>query len=81
MTQLKATGLTEVRVEATVLRCRCGNPNSHTGAVCPNARVETIGTVGYIHRNPIKNFIGNAYIALRGGVRKLKEVYRAIRNY
>ena len=75
MTQLKATGLTEVRVEATVLRCRCGNPNSHTGAVCPNARVETIGTVGYIHRNPIKNFLGNAYIALRGGVRKYGSIF------
>lgn len=36
----------EETVEATVIRCGCGDPEAHSGAVCPRPRaVEDLGVI------------------------------------
>ncbi|MEK6323615.1 MAG: hypothetical protein AABN33_18395 [Acidobacteriota bacterium] len=46
----------EVSISAVVIRCRCGDPDSHRGEVCPRGEREDRGTVSYWHRNPLKRF-------------------------
>lgn len=40
---------------AVVIRCGCGNPSSHAGAVCPRpAKIEDRGKVAAYYRNPFR---------------------------
>lgn len=41
----------QAAVEATILRCRCGEPDSHAGAVCPQAVPEPLGMVAFEHHD------------------------------
>jgi hypothetical protein len=34
-----------VRIEATVIRCACGNPDSHVPNPCPQGRLEELGVI------------------------------------
>lgn len=43
--------LSEAYVEAVVIRCRCGDPQSHDGAVCPVGQNENLGIISYWHRS------------------------------
>lgn len=53
-------------IGVTVIRCGCGNPGAHVGAVCPRPRLtERRGLVSFRHRNPIINWLGNAYIRVK----------------
>ena len=50
----------QAAVEAVVVRCGCGDPDSHSklNRPCPNPRqVENKGTIAYYHRNPIIRMI------------------------
>lgn len=42
--------LEALTVEATLLRCTCGNPDAHRGEICPQARIEPRGVVGQWRR-------------------------------
>lgn len=45
----------EIRLEAVVTRCGCGDPAAHAGRICPKPRaIENRGTVSYWHRNPLR---------------------------
>lgn len=44
----------EVSLSATVIRCRCGNPDGHRGATCPQGVEENLGAISYWSRNPFK---------------------------
>lgn len=44
----------EVSLSAVVTRCRCGNPDGHRGAVCPQGVTEELGTISYWSHNPFK---------------------------
>ncbi len=44
----------EITVEATVIRCTCGTPAAHAGAVCPAGRAQALGLIGYYHVNPLR---------------------------
>lgn len=44
----------EATIEATIIRCRCGNPASHPDAVCPQGVAVPLGVVSYYHRNPLR---------------------------
>lgn len=41
-----------VQVEAVILHCGCGNPQSHAGAVCPKAIADDRGVVAKHERKP-----------------------------
>jgi hypothetical protein len=61
----------EVRIEAVVTRCGCGDPLSHAskGLPCPRPlRTENRGTVAYFHRNPLRRWLWNAGRAIRGAL-------------
>ena len=59
-------GAKEASIQATVLRCTCGTPDSHLGTPCPQASAEYLGTISYYHRNPIKRWLGNRRIRKAG---------------
>ena len=44
----------EMSIEATVIRCRCGHPETHPDTVCPVGESRWLGIIQYWHRNPIK---------------------------
>lgn len=46
----------EASIQAVVIRCTCGAPESHFGAVCPRGASTDLGTVSYWHRNPLKRW-------------------------
>lgn len=67
-----AVQTTEASINAVILRCGCGDPDSHNGLLCnckgkgcdfcarpcPKLlRVEDLGTVSYYHRNPWFRFV------------------------
>lgn len=39
----ETTTVQEWTIEATIMRCGCGDPDSHRGMVCPRPRVEVVG--------------------------------------
>lgn len=55
--------VTEISIGATVVRCGCGDPDSHNGTrgpaqLCPRPmRLERRGTIGYWHRNPFRRLL------------------------
>lgn len=57
-----AVSLSESTLEVKIIRCGCGDPDSHNGArgpatVCPKPRaVEDKGVISYWHRNPLKRW-------------------------
>ena len=54
------------QISAVVIRCGCGNPGAHVGAVCPRPRrVENRGLVSFRHRNPVLNWLGNSWIQFK----------------
>jgi hypothetical protein len=50
-------GAKEASIQAIVLRCRCGAPESHHGAVCPSAVSHNLGTISYYHKNPLRRWL------------------------
>lgn len=53
-------------ISATVVRCGCGDPQSHIGAVCPRPRkTEKLGAIAFFHRNPLINAVGNLWIKVK----------------
>ena len=48
---MEANQAGELEIEVTVIRCTCGQPESHQGQVCPQGRAENLGTVSYWHRS------------------------------
>jgi hypothetical protein len=60
-----AKGLGKIVLEATVIRCRCGEPEQHVGAVCPQGVAEPIGEIGYWNRNPLARLAHSAASAIK----------------
>ena len=58
-------GAKEVSIEAEVIRCTCGNPQSHVPNPCPQGVSEGNKVVAYWHKNPIKRAIGQFRIRMR----------------
>lgn len=52
-------GAKEASIQATVVRCGCGDPlNVHPDSPCPKPRAtEDLGTVSYWHKNPIRRWL------------------------
>jgi hypothetical protein len=64
------TQVEEASIEAVVLRCTCGQPESHTGQACPQAQREDHGIVSYFNRNPIKQVIWEVRQSLQALARR-----------
>ena len=54
MTDMTAQQPISTSVSAVVVRCTCGNPASHAGAVCPQGKTQDMGVISYWHRNPLR---------------------------
>ena len=54
-------------LEATVIRCACGSPESHAGQVCPQGRTEALGVIAEYQRNPLKRIINKVVRRVRKG--------------
>ena len=54
-------------LEATVIRCACGSPESHAGQVCPQGRTEAMGVIAEYQRHPLKRIIKRLVHRLRKG--------------
>lgn len=51
----EAAQVTEISVSAVVIRCGCGNPNSHRGQPCPQPRrFENKGELAYWHPSTMR---------------------------
>ncbi len=47
-----------VRIAATIVRCRCGNPaRVHPDGVCPLGEKIALGTIAYRHQNPLRTLL------------------------
>ena len=63
-------------LEAVVIRCGCGDPNSHFGEVCPKGIREDHGVVSYYHRNPLRRWaweFNQQYKLMKERIKKWKE--------
>jgi ABC-type antimicrobial peptide transport system ATPase subunit len=47
----------EATIEATVIRCGCGNPDSHAGEVCPQGIPTNLGVVSYYNHRWYKRLM------------------------
>lgn len=56
-------------IEAVVIRCGCGNPAAHLGAVCPKGRSVNLGTVAYFNRNPLRQAAWDVFNTIRTFIR------------
>ena len=45
------TGSKQASLQAVVIRCKCGNPGSHTGGTCPVGVAENQGTMSFHHED------------------------------
>ena len=50
------TGIKEIKTSMVITRCRCGNPLTHPGQICPKGKEEDKGVVGYWSSNPMRNW-------------------------
>ena len=46
--------VSEQSLEATILRCTCGDPNSHPGRPCEQAKKEELGVIASSRDGTIK---------------------------
>lgn len=46
-----------IQVEGVVLRCGCGDPDSHAGQVCPRPVEEPLGVVAEWHRDLLRRIL------------------------
>ena len=46
----------EASIAADVIRCRCGDPGSHTPQPCPAGLEEARGIISYSNCNPLKQW-------------------------
>lgn len=68
MTEQNARAVNETLVDAVVIRCTCGAPESHQGAPCPVGTREDLGTVAYWHKNPLRRLWWAAQQKCKGGL-------------
>lgn len=54
----------ETTIEATVTRCRCGDPSSHVGERCPQGEKHNLGVIAYGHTDEEKDAEGKAKVLL-----------------
>lgn len=54
----------ETTIEATVIRCRCGDPSSHEGPHCPKGERVPLGVIAYHHTDQKKDAVGKAKVLL-----------------
>lgn len=57
------------QIDAVVIRCGCGNPDSHKGEVCPKGKPVNLGTIAYFHRNPLRRLAWE----LKQAIKQIKE--------
>lgn len=63
----------DAEIALKVVRCGCGNPSSHSNAICPTPRDENdLGVVAYIAKNPLKRLWWNLY-GLPRSIRRIKK--------
>lgn len=46
-----------IELSAVVIRCTCGDPDSHFGEVCPQGRNEDLGIIAETPTNPLKKVV------------------------
>lgn len=53
--QMGGQAVAEISLEAVVIRCGCGDPDSHFGATCPTPRErEDLGVVAFTSKDPLR---------------------------
>lgn len=56
----------EASIQAIVIRCTCGIPDSHFGEPCARGKQQNLGTISYWNRNPLKRWLWAAKQTTRG---------------
>jgi hypothetical protein len=54
VSDFESRSVVEMTTEAVIIRCRCGDPASHQGEICPKGQTVDLGVISYWHRNPLK---------------------------
>lgn len=67
----------DAEIALTVIRCGCGDPTSHSNAICPTPRSEhDLGVVTRISNNPLKRLLWNLH-GKRAADRRIEEANRS----
>jgi len=51
MSLITAQASSQASLQAVVIRCKCGDPASHTGETCPAGQAEQQGTISFHHKD------------------------------